>query len=209
MGPATRRGAASIFLLLLALFAGGALSVPFVYESQTLWYKVGFDKTLLRCGQLAGLAAAVSIFVQMLLGVRGRLLEEIFGVIRLTRWHRINGLVIASFGILHVSLVLLVEEMRTFLALKSWPELIGASLLLIILANVIFSLFRQQIGMNYAHWRLMHRLLAYFSPMLLAIHVLFVSDSFAQDMPKVGLFSTLAALAAAILKIKRLVPQRG
>jgi predicted ferric reductase len=207
MGQVAKRGVAFFFLLILALLAGGALSIPFVYESQTLWYKVGFDKTLLRCGQMAGLAAAVSIFIQILLGVRGRLLEEIFGVARLTRWHRINGLVLASFGLIHVTLILLVEEMRTLFALKSWPEMVGASLLLIIIANVFFSLFRRQVGMEYAHWRLMHRLLAYLAPMLLAIHVLFVSDSFAQGLPRVGLFTILAALAAAILKIKPLVPR--
>ena len=33
---------------------GGALSIPFVYETQTLWYKVGADKLMLRTGQMAG-----------------------------------------------------------------------------------------------------------------------------------------------------------
>ena len=46
-------------LLGAALLLGGALAVPFYYETQTLWYKVGTDKVILRSGQLAGLFALV------------------------------------------------------------------------------------------------------------------------------------------------------
>ena len=203
-GQAVRRGKAALLVAFLALLAAGALSIPFFYESQTLWYKVGYDKTLLRGGQLAGLVAAMSLFVQMLLGVRGSLLEEIFGVVRLLRWHRTNGLILFAFGFLHVTLVLSAEELTSLINMKSWPELIGALMLTVIFAMVISGLFRRQIGLAYAGWRLMHRVLAYTVPVLLAIHVLFVSDSFAHGLPMAGLLTVLGALAVAILRIKRL-----
>lgn len=208
-GLLVRRGKVALLVALLALLTAGALSIPFVYESQTLWYKVGYDKTLLRGGQLAGLGAAVSLFVQMLLGVRGRFLEEIFGVPRLSRWHRINGLILFACGFLHATLVLSVEELTSLIDMKSWPELIGALLLAALLAMVVSSLFRRQIGFAYAGWRLMHRMLAYTVPVLLAIHVLFVSDSFAHMLPMAGLLTILAALAVAILRIKRIGRVQG
>lgn len=202
-GQQVRRGIAALLLALLALLAAGALSIPFVYESQTLWYKVGYDKTLLRGGQLAGLVAAISLFVQMLLGVRGRFLEKIFGVPLLSRWHRINGLILVVFGFLHATLVLSAEELTSLIDIKSWPELIGALLLTAILTMVVSSLFRRQIGLVYIRWRVMHRVLAYTVPVLLAVHVLFVSDSFAHGLPMAGLLTVLGALAVAILQIKR------
>ena len=208
-GQLVRRGGAALLVALLALVVGGALSIPFVYESQTLWYKVGFDKTLLRSGQLAGLCAAVSLFVQMLLGVRGRFLEEIFGAARLFRWHRVNGLILVACGLLHATLVLSAEELTGLIDIKSWPELVGALLLTAILAMVVSSLFRRRIGLAYADWRFMHRLLAYTVPVLLAIHVLFVSDSFAHGLPMAGLLTFLAVLAVAILWIKRLAQRPG
>ena len=208
-GKLVRRGTAALLVTLLALLAAGALSIPFVYESQTLWYKVGYDKTLLRGGQLAGLVAAISLFVQMLLGVRGRFLEEIFGVPLLSRWHRINGTILVFFGLLHATLVLCAEELASLIDMKSWPELIGALLLTAILAMVVSSLFRRQIGLVYVRWRLMHRVLAYTVPVLLAIHVLFVSDSFTHGLPMAGLLTVLAALAVAILQIKRVGRLQG
>jgi len=75
---------ASVFIFVV----GGALSIPFVYESQTLWYKTGIDKTMLRVGKIAGLLAAVLLLVQILLGVRGKILEQLFGVRSLVLWHR-------------------------------------------------------------------------------------------------------------------------
>lgn len=208
-GQPVRRGRAALLLALLALLSAGALSIPFVYESQTLWYKVGFDKTLLRGGQLVGLVAAVSLCVQILLGVRGRLLEDTFGPARLARWHRRNGLILVACAFLHATLVLAAEGLTGFIDVQAWPELVGALLLAAILAMVVSSLFRRQIGMTLAGWRFMHRLIAYSVPLLLAVHVLFVSDSFAQGPPMAGLLTILAALAGAILWIKRLVRRPG
>lgn len=202
-GQPVRRGRAALLAGLLALVAAAALSVPFVYESQTLWYKVGSAKTLLRGGQLVGLLAALSLVVQILFGVRGCLLEETFGAARLSRWHRGNGQFLVACGGLHATMVLAAEGLTGLFAVRSWPELVGALLLAAILAMVVTSLFRRRLGLGYAGWRFLHRLLAYSVPGLLAVHLLFVSDSFAQRVPKAGLLVILLALAVAVLWIKR------
>jgi len=83
------RGLRIMYIAYVFIFVvGGALSIPFVYESQTLWYKTGIDKTMLRVGKIAGLLAAVLLLVQILLGVRGKILEQLFGVRSLVLWHR-------------------------------------------------------------------------------------------------------------------------
>lgn len=193
------------FLLLMAAgcVVGGALSIPFLFESKTMWYKVGFDKTLLRAGQMAGLLAALSLFTQMVLGARGRVFIEFFGAAELMRWHRFNGLLLAGLVLAHVALVLVPEGITNLpIGGKYWPEMVGGLLLLIILAMVISSYYRQQLGLGYSRWRLVHRMLAYSAPMLAAVHILFVSDSFAGGIPRAALIALLALLALLLLRIK-------
>lgn len=198
-----KRMIGGLLLALLAIIAGGALSIPFVYESQTLWYKVGHDKSLLRAGQLAGLCTALAIFIQILLGVRGKLLEELLGVAALMRWHRANGILLAFLALLHMVLVLVPEGITNLpIGVKYWPEMVGVLLLFLVLTMVVSSQFRQQFGLVYHRWRFVHRLLACLIPLLVAVHVLFVSDSFERGIPRAGLLVILAALAVWILRIK-------
>jgi predicted ferric reductase len=198
-----KRMARGLLLVLLAVIFTGALSIPFVYESQTLWYKAGYDKSLLRGGQLVGLLAALSIFIQILLGVRGKYLEELFGMTALMRLHRINGLTLALLAILHIVLVQVPEGIANLpIGVRFWPEMVGMLLFSLILTIVISSQFRLQIGLGYQRWRLIHRMLAYLVPFLLTVHVLFVSDSFEHGIPQTGLFAMLIAVAVWILRIK-------
>lgn len=198
----------ALFLAFLAGVAGAALSIPFVYESQTLWYKAGLNKILLRAGQLAGLFAALSLCTQILLGARGRFLEEHFGVAALMRWHRINGLLLACLALLHMVLVVVPEGIGNLpVGVKYWPEMVGGLLLFLVLAMVISSRFREQFGLVYKRWRFVHRLLAYFLPLLVAVHILFVSDSFEHAVPRAGLLTVLAALAVWVVRFKRVARQ--
>lgn len=198
-----KRVVGALFLAFLGVIAGGALSIPFVYESQTLWYKIGHDKTLLRAGQLAGLLAALSLVLQILLGARGRFLEEHFGIAALLRWHRANGLLLACLALIHMILVVVPEGIGNLpVGVKYWPEMVGGLLLLLVLTMVVSSQFRQQFGLVYNSWRFVHRLLAYFLPLVAAVHILFVSDSFEQGVPRAGLLLILVALAIWIGRLK-------
>lgn len=195
-----------IFCILsfLTVVVGGALSIPFVYESQTLWYKIGIDKTLLRAGKIAGLLAAVLLFVQVLLGVRGKTLEELFGVAALVLWHRINGVLVLFLALSHVTLVLVPEGIVNLpIGLKFWPEMVGAGILLIIFSMVVSSQFRQQLGFNYIRWRLVHRFLGYSAFTLIGVHIFFVSESFEYIVPGAALISAVAGVAVYIFRIKR------
>ena len=193
-------------VLIIGFFAiaiAAVLTVPFVYESQTLWYKVGLKKSMLRTGQMAGLLALLFLFVQVLLGARVKLLEEVFGAAALMRYHRANGLLVCFLALAHASLVLIPEGITNLpLDRKFWPEMVGGFLLFLILILAVSSQFRQQLGFAYQRWRAVHRLLGYFVLCMVPVHVLFVSESFARGVPKATLLLALAAAVSWLAQTK-------
>lgn len=194
------RGLVIGFLLLVI---GGALSIPFVYESQTLWYQVGLEKTMLRGGQLAGLLAAVLLFIQILLAARIDFLKKLFGVADLMRWHRANGIIVSLLAVSHVILVLAPEGLANLpIGKKYWPEMIGSLLLWIILSMSISSYFRQKFGLDYMRWKVTHKTLGYLVIILITVHVLFVSESFEHAVPRVALLNTLLGVAVSVILSK-------
>ncbi len=193
----------SMVIGFLLLVMGGALSIPFVYESQTLWYKLGIDKTMLRGGQMAGLLAMTLLFVQILLAAKGKLLKKLFGVASLMQWHRANGIIVSLLAVSHVILVLAPEGLTNLpIGKKYWPEMVGILLLWIILSMAISSQFRQKFGLNYKRWRVIHKMLGYLAILLIVVHVLFVSDSFEHAVPRVALFTTLLGVLVSVVLSK-------
>lgn len=184
-----------VFLVVLA----GALSIPFVYETQTLWYRIGSDKTMLRAAQLAGLLAAILLFVQILLAARGEFLKRLFGVAVLMRRHRTNGILLSLLALGHAILVLAPEGLTNLpIGKKHWPEMVGMLLLTVVLFMAISAHFREKLALDYTRWRAMHKLLGYFTMPLVAVHVLFVCESFEHALPRLGLIALLFGVAGAV-----------
>ncbi len=192
------------FLIIISgIFVVGSLTIPFVFESQTLWYKMGMDKALLRAGQLVGLLALGSLIIQILLGVRGKVFEETFGIVALVAWHKANGIVLCCLAVLHIILVLVPEGMANLpIGAKHWPEMVGGILFFMIFSQMMSSFFRQQLGFTYKQWRRVHRALGYLALCLAAVHVLFVADSFAQGIPRIALLAILTIVFAMVFLIK-------
>ncbi len=194
---------AACLTITVVIIVAFALTVPFVFESQTLWYKTGMDKTLLRAGQLVGLLALVSLIIQILLGARGKVLEETFGVAALIAWHKANGILLCCLAALHIILVQVPEGIANLpIGAKHWPEMVGGVLFLMIFSQVISSFFRQQLGFIYKQWRWIHRVLGYLALCLAAVHVLFVADSFAQGVPRIALLALLTIVFGIVFLIK-------
>jgi predicted ferric reductase len=188
-----------LILLGAVLLLGAALAVPFYYETQTLWYKGGADKVMLRSGQLAGLFALVLLIGQILLALRVKLFEHLFGGTHLMRWHQINGVLIACSACSHVLLVLAPEGFDNLpIGKKYWPEMIGGLLFLFLLTMVVTSRFRSWFKLGYARWRMLHKPMGYLSLALVFIHVLFVSESFVRVLPKAVLLTVCIGLALFI-----------
>jgi predicted ferric reductase len=193
---------ASIFLLALAC----ALSLPYLYESQTLWYKIGMDKTLLRLGQLSGMSALVLLFSQIVLAVAGPFLEKAFGLKNIMAWHRANGVLILLFAAVHVFLILVPEGLENLpIGFKFWPEMVGALLFWIIIAMVVSSRYRQPLRLDYRRWRAIHKPLGYLTSVLIVVHVLYVSDSFSHNVPKAVLLFAFSLLFLRVFWVKRIV----
>lgn len=172
------------------LLTGAALSVPYFYPTETLWYKVGLDKTLLQAGQIAGLLTLVLLVIQVLLALRPGFLVQSLGTGPLMRWHRYNGVFLAVLVMSHVLLVLVPEGLANLpLGWEYWPELVGATAVLLLLSTVLLSWFRARLHLNFSRWRLLHRPLGYGLLLLAALHVLFVSESFQAGLPRYGLLT--------------------
>ena len=190
-----------IFLLALAT----ALTLPFVYESQTLWYKFGLDKTALRAGQLSGMLALTLLFTQIILAAGGSFLKKAFGLKTLVQWHRINGVLILFFACAHVFLILAPEGLANLpIGKKFWPEMVGSLLLWILISMVISSRYRERLKLNYNRWRAIHKPLGYLAVLLVVVHVLYVSDSFDHPVPRNILLVTFMALLLRIVWVKAL-----
>ena len=187
------------FLLAVA----SAIGLPFVYESQTLWYKIGLDKTMLRVGQISGMLALTLLYTQVLLAVGGPFLEKTFGLKNLMSWHRTGGVLIAFLALIHVLLILIPEGLANLpIGLKFWPEMVGALLLWVIVAMVISSRYREKLKLNYKRWRSIHKPLGYLALFLVSTHVLYVSESFEHAVPRNILLITFVLVLARVAWVK-------
>ncbi|MDH3898223.1 MAG: hypothetical protein OEV18_12610, partial [Deltaproteobacteria bacterium] len=82
-----------LFLGVLLVFAGlllllGAASIPFLYESSTIKYRFGLDKTLLRVAQVLGVCAGCLLLLQLIFSARLKSFDRVFSLNRCLRLHR-------------------------------------------------------------------------------------------------------------------------
>ncbi len=186
--PRQRAGLKLLLLLFLLLLLGAAATIPFLWESTTLWYKFGTDRVLLQTGKIAGLCAAILLFIQTLLASRTLLFDKIFGLDKVYLYHQINGFVIITAALLHVSLVIIPEGIQNLpIGWKFWPEMLGAAILFTLIPFVLLASLQKKI-LPYHLWREVHRFMGYLFPVLLSIHILNVSDSFSMNVPKYSFF---------------------
>jgi len=192
-----------VLAALLLLVLAGALSVPFVYETRSLWYKFGVDKTLLRTGQMFGLAAIVLLLLQPVLAVRLVMLDRLLGLDRLLVLHRLSGVGIAALACTHAVLVLLPEGLDNLpIGRKYWPEMVGMGLLALVLGQAAGGVLRNRLGLEYGAWRRLHRPLGYVVFFLALVHVLNVSDSFGENVPRLAVLLLFGGVLTTVLQKK-------
>ena len=189
---------------LLLLF--GAASIPFLYESSTIKYKFGLDKTLLRVAQVLGVCTGYLLLLQLIFSARLKSLDRVFSLNRCLRLHRLNGLVIGILCLLHAILILVTEGLSAIsLNVDNWPELVGVCLLLSILTIIFISWWRQSLGLAYHRWWLLHRIGTPLAVVALTVHILYVNDSFKYGFPRTLIFLVIGCyvLLYAWVQIKR------
>jgi predicted ferric reductase len=185
-------GGTCIFLVLL--FIAGAWTLPFLFESPSILYKFGIEKTFLRSGKVLGVTAAALVFFQVLLVSRLKFLDRIFSLNRLVFLHRMNGIAIALLALFHPILIIAAENFTLFpFEKRYWPEFLGVGVLIFILVLVTTANWRSMFNFAYDQWLRFHRLATVSAIVLMIIHILFVSETFKSGIPH-----TLILMAAGM-----------
>ncbi len=194
-----------ILLVIIALaILAAACTIPFVYESPSLFYKTGIDKIMLRTGKILGILAAVLMVTQLVFISRFAWFESLFTMKRVFNLHRIGGLIILAAAIGHPVFILWADHFVFFpFNQKYWPEFVGILLLILLTFFVLISYWQKKTGLPYKTWRWLHKCVAPILFVLLPLHVINVSRSFESGVP----FWAFAILmgAAGLLFLRKLL----
>jgi len=193
-----------VIIAAATLFMAGALSIPFFFESPSMWYKFGLAKILLRSGKVVGTAAAVLLFYQLSLVARLKVLDRVFALPGLVRTHRLNAIFILLLACLHPVLVLTSDNTLVIpLEMRYWPEWLGVGLLALIVVQFSTSRWRTDARMRFHRWMFLHRWLGFTVLGIVTIHILFVSETFSEKgFPRDALILSAVLLALLWLWIR-------
>ncbi len=207
MRSGLRKLLAAMVILITAALLAATLTIPFSFESQTMFYKFGWDKTLLRAGKMVGIAAAFLLCLQLCLAGRIRWLDRIYSLPALYTAHRYIAYTIVFLVVLHPVLVFIPDKILMIpFEVRYWPEWVGAGLLVVILFQFGMSQWRLKFYRKYQNWLLLHRILGIGAMTLLVIHILFVSETFENDgLPR----AMVLAIAVALVLVWMWVRLRG
>lgn len=193
------------FMIVLLLFFGlmGAAAVPFYFESATILYKFGHDKLLLRSAQVIGVVAGYLLILQIVLGARLKILDRIFGLNNLFRFHRYIGLIIAVLVLIHPVLIFISDNRFSIpLQLRYWPEFVGLFLVLSIILMVFSSHWRVRLKLPFHRWWPIHRAAAILIAAAFWVHLINVSETFERGFPQMAAFVFIGLCAYLFLWIR-------
>jgi predicted ferric reductase len=203
LSPAIRLFLGTLIISTVLAIITGAISIPFFFESSSILYKFGFDKTLLRSGKVLGIIVACLVLMQSVLSARFKFLDRVFALNNLLNFHRITGIFIACCAVIHPVLIFMPEDMTTIpVSFRYWPEFVGVFLLLMILGIVIVANWRLSIGLSFDRWRIMHQWAAFTIYIALFVHVLFVSETFEKGLPRIFVFCAIGLYAIVFAKVR-------
>ncbi len=172
------------YILLSISFLGIACSIPYYFESPSIFYKTGIDKFLLRSGKILGICATILIFYQLVFISRFAPLEKVFKMKNLFQSHRTNGLIILAAAISHPVFILGADHFVLFpFESKYWPEITGIVLLTLLVLFVLISHWQKKLKLDYRVWRMLHKSFAPIIIVLLYIHIINVSKTFESGVP--------------------------
>ncbi len=196
-------------ILLTSLFVAGAWTIPFLFESSSILYKFGIEKTFLRSGKVLGVTAAALVFLQVFLVSRFKFLDRIFSLNQMVFFHRMNGLAILFLALVHPILIIAAENF-TFFAFEKryWPEFLGVAVFIFILVIVTTANWRLMFHFAYDQWLRFHRLITVVAIALMTTHILFVSETFTSGLPHTFVFVAAGINLMLILRLwfRRLFP---
>jgi predicted ferric reductase len=178
------RGLRLLAYTLLAIHFG---VIFYIWSTTSLSYLgKGLPTALIGIGQLFGLLAAGCALLQFMLMGRAVWVERAFGLERLAKFHRLNGLATITFILIHPTLLLigyaqlgkvsLLKQEITFLTQFQdvWMAAIAATLFV---AVVFTSIYIVRKHLRYEQWYWVH-LMVYAAILLAFSHQIHVGGSF-------------------------------
>jgi len=175
---------ATIIVMLALLVLVGGWTIPFSFESFSIQYKFGLEKTYLRSGKVIGITIVLLIFFQLLLASRLSIMEQLFSARRLFFLHRSNGMAIAFLLLAHPLLIKASENFTPYtFEEKYYPEFLGMAALAVLVVLLFTAVFRKFFRLSYGGWLLLHRFSATLTLVLMPSHVLSVSETFKAGIP--------------------------
>lgn len=185
LSPKTRIALGTILVVSALLLLAGGAAIPYAFESFSILYKFGLQKTYLRSGKIIGITITLLIFFQMLLASRFAIFKQVFSAKKHLVLHRLNGMAIALMIGAHPLLIKASENFTPYTwDKKYYPEFLGIGLLVILLLVSITAIFRNILKVQYKKWLLQHRLGAALVLLLMPAHILFVSETFKSGLPR-------------------------
>jgi len=193
---------ALLIMVLAFLLLIGGWTIPFKFESFSILYKFGLEKTYLRYGKVFGITVALLIFYQVLLASRFEVFKQILSVKSLLVLHRFNGIAIAILAGVHPLLIKASDNFTPYTFVKKYyPEFLGIGLLCVLLAFSLAAVFRIFFKISYKKWLLWHRLGATLVLLIMPAHILYVSETFKSGMPHRAALIILSLNLLMILRI--------
>nr|WP_319394985.1 ferric reductase-like transmembrane domain-containing protein [uncultured Desulfobacter sp.] len=175
-----------------------------MFESQTMFYKFGVERTMLRAGKICGILAALLLLFQLLLTSRLKVINRFFALDSMAIQHKFNGMAVVALLTFHVFLILVPEGLDNLpIGAEFWPEMVGAALYFSMLGLTLASLFRDRMGMPHHIWLRLHKIVGFITVIFVIAHVRFVSESFKTGPPEFAIYG-LSALFL-MFGVRRLV----
>ncbi len=151
-------------------------------------------------GKMFGLLAATLVLLQFALSAKLKSLDRVFGLHRTLLAHRTLGIFAAVLASLHPMFLFAPEDKGLgAIRLAIWPELVGVLLLIGLWLAVSMGIWRVFLGIRYQAWYRFHRLGMFGAVVLVAVHVLSVTDSLRHGWPLYALIVVLVLFAALLL----------
>jgi predicted ferric reductase len=176
-------------VVLWAFWAANLITVItfWAFNSGQLWGQ-GLISPELALGRLAGLLATFAALTQFVLMGREGWLEPVFGLDRITHFHRRNGYTAISFMLLHPTLILLgyagsagIDLTQQILLLLGMPYVLWALIALCLFIVIVgFSIYIVRKRLPFEVWYYVH-LLTYVAIVLLPFHQLTNGGDLATD----------------------------
>ncbi|MFZ7110665.1 MAG: ferric reductase-like transmembrane domain-containing protein [Desulfatiglandales bacterium] len=176
----------------------GILMVPVVVT--TLWAQ-DFNGTISEIAKCMALSGFMILSLQFFLAARLKRIERPFGLDILIRYHKHMAVFAALLLLSHpVLLAIGGSGWRLILGLDlPWYIWTGKAALIILIFNVLLSLYQRSLKLKFEHWRLFHDVLG---PVLLAlafVHSWFAGDDLA--LPSMKALWLLALILTALIYV--------